>query len=105
MNSISSTVHLCFGGFQLLSADVDSHEDATPPRPDVGSQLARFQVWAGNIGAHQTGESSLEYRLRDSSRLKNQVVKLLNELHKSLEEGKDTKILSTAVYWSMNYPY
>jgi len=105
MNSISSTVHLCLDGFRLLSADVDSHEDATPPRPDVASKLSRFKVWAGNIGAHRTGRSSLEYRLRDSSRLKDQVVKLLNELQKSLEDGKDTNIISAAVYWSTNYPY
>jgi hypothetical protein len=30
-------------------------------------ELGRLRVWAANIGAHQSGQSSLDYRLRDAS--------------------------------------
>lgn len=43
-------------------------------------ELGRLRIWAGNIGAHQIGQSSLDYRLRDASHLKNETVKLLQRL-------------------------
>jgi hypothetical protein len=41
-------------------------------------------VWAANIGAHQTGQSSLEFCLRDASHIRDQTVKLLRSLQKNL---------------------
>ncbi|KAJ8129795.1 hypothetical protein O1611_g3836 [Lasiodiplodia mahajangana] len=52
----------------------------------ISDQLSRFKLWAGNIGAHRTGHSSLDYRLRDSSHLHAQVIKLLDDLTTSLNE-------------------
>ncbi|KAJ5767073.1 uncharacterized protein N7511_004689 [Penicillium nucicola] len=40
-------------------------------------ELGRLRVWAANIGAHQTGQSSLDYRLRDASHLKSETTKIL----------------------------
>ena len=57
--------------------------------PGVASQLGRFRVWAGNIGAHQHGRRvSLDYRLRDASRLKDQVVELLKDLDETISDSK-----------------
>ncbi|KAI0801635.1 hypothetical protein GGR55DRAFT_692515 [Xylaria sp. FL0064] len=53
----------------------------------IGDQLSKFKLWAGNIGAHRTGRSSLDYRLRDSSNLHTQVVRLLDDLINSLNEA------------------
>ncbi|KAJ2983178.1 hypothetical protein NUW58_g6294 [Xylaria curta] len=52
----------------------------------INDQLAKFKLWAGNIGAHRTGRSSLDYRLRDSSHLHTQVIRLLDDLITSLNE-------------------
>ncbi|KAJ5420286.1 hypothetical protein N7465_002805 [Penicillium sp. CMV-2018d] len=49
-------------------------------------ELGRLRIWAGNIGAHQTGQSSLDYRLRDASHLKNETVKLLQRLLRLLRD-------------------
>lgn len=49
-------------------------------------ELGRLRIWTGNIGAHQTGQSSLDYRLRDASHLKNETVKLLQRLLRLLRD-------------------
>ncbi|KAJ5186375.1 hypothetical protein N7449_011139 [Penicillium cf. viridicatum] len=52
-------------------------------------ERGRLRIWAGNIGAHQTGQSSLDYRLRDASHLKNETVKLLQRLLRLLRDLAD----------------
>src|SRR3954451_14695084 len=59
-------------------------------------ELGRLRVWASNIGAHQTGQSSLDYRLRDASHLKSETIKILQRtlqvllnLRGVIEEGDD----------------
>ena len=49
-------------------------------------EIGRLRVWAANIGAHQTGQSSLAYRLRDASHISQQVKKLLKDLQKALSD-------------------
>lgn len=49
-------------------------------------ELGRLRVWAANIGAHQNGQSSLDYRLRDASHIKKQIVRLLERLRRSLSD-------------------
>jgi hypothetical protein len=65
------------------------HDDSqfTLVQTVISDQLSRFKLWAGNIGAHRTGRSSLDYRLRDSSHLHTQVMRLLDDLSTSLNEG------------------
>lgn len=43
-------------------------------------ELGRLRVWSGNIGAHQTGQSSLDYRLRDASHLLEETTRLLSRI-------------------------
>jgi hypothetical protein len=47
-----------------------------------------FRVWAGNIAAHRVGRISLDHRLRNAQRMKDQVSGLLRDLSGSLSEGK-----------------
>ncbi|KLU86153.1 hypothetical protein MAPG_05172 [Magnaporthiopsis poae ATCC 64411] len=56
-----------------------------PPR--IKDEQTKFKVWAGNIGAHKTGTSSLDYRLRDASPIKDEVVSLLEELVDLLDQA------------------
>ncbi|KAI0185432.1 hypothetical protein EV127DRAFT_348341 [Xylaria flabelliformis] len=67
----------------------------------IRDQFSKFKLWAGNIGAHRTGRSSLDYRLRDSSHLHTQVIRLLDDLTTSLNEMHS--ILSgETVPWDQN---
>jgi hypothetical protein len=47
----------------------------------------RFKMWAGNLGAHQRGRASLDYRLREAPHLQEQVVYLLKDLSQSLQDA------------------
>ena len=60
-------------------------------------ERGRLRIWSANIGAHRKGKSSLDYRVRDDSDIRNQVVDLLQGLHnrlysaeKLLVEGEDS---------------
>ena len=46
-------------------------------------------MWAANIGAHQTGQSSLDFRLRDSSHIHEQILKLLHDLLERLQDARE----------------
>ncbi|KAF8539037.1 hypothetical protein BDD12DRAFT_839772 [Trichophaea hybrida] len=56
----------------------------------VASKLAddsgRFRIWAESAGAHRKGSVSLEYRLREASKVKHVVIKLLEDLRAALQE-------------------
>jgi hypothetical protein len=60
-------------------------------------ELGRFRVWAGNIGAIQRGHSSLEYRLREAPIVLESVLKLLEELCRSLDEREYSDLRRTIV--------
>lgn len=51
-------------------------------------ELGRLRIWAANIGAHQTGNSSLDYRLRHASRIHGQVINLFYSLISFLSDAK-----------------
>lgn len=77
---------LCLQAFDVLSAAVstiDTSDDSRPqvfPLATITDQVARFKIWVGNIDAHQKGMSSLDYRLREASHIRAQVVRLLGDL-------------------------
>ncbi|KAJ5953007.1 uncharacterized protein N7479_011420 [Penicillium vulpinum] len=52
-------------------------------------ELGRLRIWAGNIGAHQTGQSSLDHRLRDASHLKSETVNILQRMLRVLQSLTD----------------
>jgi hypothetical protein len=78
--SISNCVRGCLEAFRI-DYDEDSH---------LQDELGRFKVWVGNIAAHRPAHSrrSLEYRLRDSSRLRDTLLSLLGDLKTALDDLK-----------------
>jgi hypothetical protein len=87
--SISSRVARCLALFRDL---VDPPDGAELDFPDgvvlqMIDEQSRFKVWSGNIGAHKTGMSSLDYRLRDASHIKSQVINLLKDLGQLVEDA------------------
>ena len=52
-------------------------------------ELGRLRMWAANIGAHRTGQSSLDYRLRDASHIRQQVLKLLDIVRRRLKDTRE----------------
>lgn len=56
--------------------------------PGWEDERGRLRMWAANIGAHQTGQSSLDFRLRDSSQIQQQVRRLLENLARHLEDAR-----------------
>ncbi len=88
--SISIHVVQCLTLFRALAAPVDGTE-LNFPDPGIVLQVSdeesRFKVWAGNIGAHKTGMSSLDFRLRDASHIKSQVINLLKDLIQLLQDA------------------
>lgn len=66
------------------------HLDSTKqPNSIVGSHLARFKLWSATLGAHRSsGSRALEYRLRDASSVRDQVLSLLGELASAADQGK-----------------
>lgn len=55
---------------------------------EVQDELGRFQVWAGNVGAHREGRVSLHHKLREASRIRGQVTELLAGLNEALLNGE-----------------
>lgn len=90
--SISAILISCLKSFNQLQERVEqpdySHESEVSS-VFWGDELGRLRVWAANIGAHQTGQSSLDFRLRDASHISNQITKLLQDLNRSLDDILD----------------
>lgn len=93
--SIAASGLLCVKYFnrlaELLRAsdqprNFESHISAVAIQDEFG----RFKIWAANIGALQPASrsSSLEHRLREATKVKDHVIKLLSDLNHSLTECK-----------------
>lgn len=89
--SISSILIPCLKSFNQLQERVEQPDYTTCYEEEVsslawGDELGRLRIWAANIGAHQTGQSSLDFRLRDASHISKQVTSLLRDLDQSLND-------------------
>lgn len=51
-------------------------------------EVVRLRLWIANIGAHQRDSPSLEFRLRDASHIRNQIVELLKSLQTMIDEAE-----------------
>lgn len=89
MTNISSVVVQCLKDLsRLVSEDLSSFASEVPPAL-WKDELGRLRVWAANIGAHQTGQSSLDHRLRDASHIKKQTLRVLRRLQRTTEDIND----------------
>lgn len=89
--SISATLIPCLKSFNQIQRTVEQFDYKY--EEDVLSiswtdELGRLRVWAANIGAHQTGQSSLDFRLLDASHISHQITRLLQDLDGILEDIK-----------------
>ena len=64
-------------------------DDSTNPESDLQETLrdahSRFKVWCGSLGVFQRGHASLEWRLREASQIRTQIVDLLEQMTDDLE--------------------
>ncbi|KAG8527158.1 uncharacterized protein KY384_008588 [Bacidia gigantensis] len=91
--SISDSVDKCVRAFKDIISLSQTSDGSFIEEVDISlleDYYGRFRVWAGNIGAHQTGKSSLEYRLRDDSEVREQVIKILQSLLSTLNTARET---------------
>ncbi|KAF5262636.1 hypothetical protein FOXYS1_6640 [Fusarium oxysporum] len=86
----------CFG--KIFRAPTTLAPNSPTFGRDMADQQTRFNVWAGNIGAHRTGLSSLDYRLRDSSQIEDQVLSLLKDLIELMQDAHDI-LMGNEVPW------
>jgi len=59
-----------------LATGEQEHRELMPPEK-IENEHGRFKIWSGNLGALQTGRSSLDFRLRESTVMQTNVKKLL----------------------------
>ncbi|KAL8866472.1 MAG: hypothetical protein Q9198_008876 [Flavoplaca austrocitrina] len=92
--SISTSIIACLKAFNVFVEDLQGLSEKNPASCLLinawQDELGRLRMWAANVGAHQTNQPSLDYRLRDSSHIREQIIKLLDELMKRLHEAGST---------------
>lgn len=77
----------CLRHFESLLQYAQHFESKAPlPASTVEDELGRFKIWTGNSRALQKNSRSLDYRLREASQVRDQVVKILKDLEYSLRE-------------------
>lgn len=90
--SISSSIIACLRSFNEFIEQIKHFQDLNVNGLVAGAwkdELGRLRMWAANIGAHQTGLSSLDFRLRDASHVREQIVNLLRSLLQRLQDARD----------------
>lgn len=87
---IALKVSICFLSFGRSNSQFSTtkREDYLELQTALSETNGRFRVWSGNIGAHQSGKSSLDYRLRDASYISTRILRLLTDLDGLLRDGK-----------------
>ncbi|KAJ4244352.1 hypothetical protein NW762_014479 [Fusarium torreyae] len=88
-DNIANLVRGSLQSFQKLVSITSTSGDVCYQVPLVSmrEEEARFKIWSGNIGAHNSGRRSLQYRLRDASHLQKQIIVLLEDLIQLLEDA------------------
>ena len=91
--SISRLIRSGLSSYEDLVSRLKENEQLGKPTWSVPAdlwedELGRLRVWAANIGAHQIDQSSLDFRLRDASHIRQQVIELLQDLRHTVEEAE-----------------
>ena len=88
---ISAELIQCLKLFKNIKEKIDepgySHGDVLSSSTWT-DELGRVRIWAANIGAHQTGQSSLDFRLRHASHINDQILSLLTDLLEVRIDGR-----------------
>ena len=88
--TVSTALVSCLRSFKNLLAPIKESSFATIEVPLIRweDELGRLRVLAANMGAHQTGQASLDFRLRDASHISKLIIKLLDGLETTIEDVK-----------------
>ena len=88
--TIASESKACIRHFEEICSIISSlgsqHPTELSPHT-IPDEFGRFRVWAGNIGALQSGTSSLDKRLKKAPHVQRQVLQLLDDLNYTLRES------------------
>ncbi|KAM4065748.1 hypothetical protein HRG_010536 [Hirsutella rhossiliensis] len=87
--------------FRSLTGSLIGHDDSTDLRrllPRFEDETARFKMWSGSLGAHQSGRASLDHRLRETPHLREQVIYLLQDFPQTLLDTL-TLLYHEQPYW------
>ncbi|KAJ6120117.1 hypothetical protein N7523_004397 [Penicillium sp. IBT 18751x] len=89
IGALSSSCASCFETLirSLRTSSNDFKKQMMPMA--IENEYARFKIWAGNLGALQRGQSSLDARLRDSVVLRAAVLKFLGQLQDCLSKSAE----------------
>ncbi len=82
---ISDISQDCLIAFEDSLSEPTHHPKDLISRDSVEDQLVRFKLWAANIGAFAGSHTSLDYRLRDSSDIRDMILQLLQVLRRSIK--------------------
>ena len=88
---ISSSIIACLKSFNEFIKDIRHLQDKNVRGLDPSAwedELGRLRMWAANIGAHQMGQCSLDFRLRDASHVREHIIKLLQGLLRRLRDAR-----------------
>ena len=82
----------CNNGFSALLSltPLRDHPEKVDLAEAVEEERARFRLWAANIGAFARHHASLDYRLRESERVRSLVFSQLDMLHGAALRLSDT---------------
>ncbi|KAI1130826.1 hypothetical protein F5Y10DRAFT_103409 [Nemania abortiva] len=84
-HQIATLVHKNIGSIKDLTSSLAPYELRYSK---AVSQLARFKLWAGSLGAHRkAGRRSLDHRLRDASSIREHVLNLLGQLEEAVGDA------------------
>lgn len=87
MSTISSVTIACLKQLTVVTSSDDLRlYDSEVPQSRWQDELGRLRVWAANIAAYQTGQSSVEHRLRDKSHVKDQIFRVLRRLSRLIQD-------------------
>jgi tetratricopeptide (TPR) repeat protein len=89
---ISNHVQLCFVGFAKFCLSLAKADTATKHKVapfNVNDEIGKFRLWCGNIAAHRRGRSSLDYKLREASHIRDRVLDLLRNLESIIREANE----------------
>lgn len=75
-----------FGDVRSRLAATEFDVDQSESIKQFDDEFGRLRLWASNIGAHQKGQSSLDFRLRDASNIRDQIRRLLEDLRDTLRD-------------------
>ncbi|KAL9112019.1 MAG: hypothetical protein Q9227_003639 [Pyrenula ochraceoflavens] len=88
-SKISSSLISCLQTFNKLIRHSNIEKTDDLPAILWKDELGRLRVWGANIAAHQSGQSSLDYRLRDASHIRDQIIDILGDLQRLLQDADE----------------